>query len=153
MVENIATLMDPPASDCSEVEWVSSVVAASDCDLLLDLHNVHANSINFGFDPIAYLDRLDTERIGAIHLAGGCWIEGPAEAGHYDGKARRYLDDHLHDVPDPVYALLAEVGARVRRPLTVVLERDGRFPPMRDLLWQLDRARAALAEGRSRQQL
>ena len=141
MVENIATLMDPPASDCSEVDWVSSVVAGSDCDLLLDLHNVHANSINFGFDPIAYLDRLDPERIGAIHLAGGCWIEGPE---------RRYLDDHLHDVPDPVYALLAEVGARVRRPLTVVLERDGRFPPMRDLLWQLDRARAALAEGRSR---
>ena len=140
MVENIATLMDPPASDCSEVDWVSSVVAGSDCDLLLDLHNVHANSINFGFDPIAYLDRLDPERIGAIHLAGGCWIEGPE---------RRYLDDHLHDVPDPVYALLAEVGARVRRPLTVVLERDGRFPPMRDLLWQLDRARAALAEGRA----
>ena len=157
MVENIATLMEPPASDCSEVEWVSSVVAGSDCDLLLDLHNVHANSINFGFDPIAYLDRLDPERIGAIHLAGGCWIDGPAEAGHYaDGPAeaghhvKRYLDDHLHDVPDPVYALLAEVGARVRRPLTVVLERDGRFPPMRHLLWQLDRARAALAEGRAR---
>jgi uncharacterized protein len=143
MVENIATLMEPPASDCSEVDWVSSIVAGSDCDLLLDLHNVHANSINFGFDPIAYLDRLDPERIGAIHLAGGCWIEG-------DESERRYLDDHLHDVPDPVYALLAEVGARVRRPLTVVLERDGRFPPMRDLLWQLDRARAALAEGRAR---
>ena len=143
MVENIATLMEPPASDCSEVEWVSSVVAASDCDLLLDLHNVHANSINFGFDPIAYLDRLDPDRIGAIHLAGGCWIEG-------DESERRYLDDHLHDVPDPVYALLAEVGARARRPLTVVLERDGRFPPMRDLLWQLDRARAALAEGRAK---
>ena len=151
MVENIATLMEPPASDCSEVEWVSSVVAGSDCDLLLDLHNVHANSVNFGFDPIAYLDRLDPERIGAIHLAGGSWIEGPdgpLEGGRH--VERRYLDDHLHDVPDPVYALLAEVGARVRRPLTVVLERDGRFPPMRDLLWQLDRARAALAEGRAR---
>ena len=142
MIENIATLMDPPASDCSEVDWVSSVVAASECDLLLDLHNVYSNSINFGFDPIAYLDRLDPDRIGAIHLAGGSWIEG---------EERRYLDDHLHDVPDPVYALLAEVGARVRRPLTVVLERDGRFPPMTQLLWQLDRARAALAEGRSRQ--
>jgi uncharacterized protein (UPF0276 family) len=142
MVENIATLMDPPASDCSEVEWVSSVVAASDCDLLLDLHNVYANSVNFSFDPIAYLDRLDPERIGAIHLAGGCWID----AG--DADQRRYLDDHLHDVPDPVYRLLVEVGARVRRPLTVILERDGRFPPIRDLLRQLDRARAALAEGR-----
>jgi uncharacterized protein len=142
MVENIATLMDPPASDRSEVEWISSVVAASNCDLLLDLHNVYANSVNFGFDPIAYLDTLDPERVGAIHLAGGCWME-----------AGRYLDDHLHDVPDPVYGLLVEVGARVRRPLTVILERDGRFPPMADLLWQLDRARAALAEGRQRRGL
>ena len=31
-------------------------------------------------------------------------------------------------------------------------ERDGRFPPMRHLLWQLERARAALAEGRLRAQ-
>jgi uncharacterized protein (UPF0276 family) len=142
MVENIASLMEPPASDRSEVEWVSAVLTASDCDLLLDLHNVHANSLNFGFDPIAYLDGLDPERIGAIHLAGGRWIDDVA------GVERRYLDDHLHDVPDPVYDLLVEVGARVPRPLTVILERDGRFPPMRHLLWQLDRARAALAEGR-----
>jgi hypothetical protein len=107
---------------------------------------VYANSLNFAFDPIAYIDRLDPDRIGAIHLAGGCWIGGPDE----EGRERRYLDDHLHDVPDPVYTLLIEVGARVRRPLTVILERDGRFPPMRHLLWQLDRARAALAEGRLR---
>jgi uncharacterized protein (UPF0276 family) len=146
MVENISTLMDPPGSDRPEVEWVSAVAAASDCDLLLDLHNVYANSLNFGFDPIAYIDRLDPNRIGAIHLAGGCWIEGPDQ----ELRERRYLDDHLHDVPDPVYTLLVEVGARVRRPLTVILERDGRFPSMRHLLWQLDRARAALAEGRCR---
>ena len=106
---------------------------------------VYANSVNFSFDPIAYLDGLDPTRIGAIHLAGGCWIETGTTAESGD---RRYLDDHLHDVPDPVYLLLVEVGARVQRPLTVVLERDGRFPSMRGLLWQLDRARAALAEGR-----
>jgi uncharacterized protein (UPF0276 family) len=145
MVENIATLMEPPASACSEIEWVSSVVASAGCDLLLDLHNVYANSENFSFDPIGYLDGLDPTRIGAIHLAGGCWIETGTTAESGD---LRYLDDHLHDVPDPVYRLLVEVGARVQRPLTVVLERDGRFPPMRDLLWQLDRARAAVAEGR-----
>jgi uncharacterized protein (UPF0276 family) len=149
MVENISTLMAPPASDRSEVEWVSSVVAASGCDLLLDLHNVYANSLNFEFDPIEYLDRLDPARIGAIHLAGGSWINARIDEAT---QGRRYLDDHLHDVPDPVYGLLVEVGARVRRPLTVILERDGRFPPMRDLLWQLDRARTALAEGRLRAQ-
>lgn len=143
LVENIATLMDPPASDCSEAQWVSGVVTSSGCDLLLDLHNVHANSVNFGFDPIAYLDTIDCTRVGAIHLAGGSWIDDGGDA-----RERRYLDDHLHDVPDPVYSLLTEVGARVNRALTVILERDGRFPPMIHLLRQLDRARAALADGR-----
>jgi uncharacterized protein (UPF0276 family) len=60
------------------------------------------------------------------------------------------LDDHLHDVPDPVYDLLAEVGARTPRALTVILERDGAFPLIDCLLHQLDRARQALARGRAR---
>ncbi len=55
---------------------------------------------------------------------------------------------HRHDVPDPVYDLLREVGRRAPRPLTVILERDGAYPPVARLLDELDRARAALAEGR-----
>jgi predicted nucleotidyltransferase len=61
--------------------------------------------------------------------------------------ARRLLDDHLHDVPDPVYDLLVEVGAHTPRALTVILERDGDFPSIGCLLDQLDRARLALARG------
>ena len=52
-------------------------------------------------------------------------------------------------MPDAVYALLAELARRAPRPLTVILERDGDYPRMEILLAQLDRARAALAEGRS----
>jgi uncharacterized protein (UPF0276 family) len=36
------------------------------------------------------------------------------------------------------------------RPLVVILERDGAFPPFATLLAQLDRARAALGRGRLR---
>ena len=65
-----------------------------------------------------------------------------------DGN-RRLLDDHLHDVPDPVYELLEHVAARTSTPLTVILERDGNYPPMLDLLVQLDRARSAVERGRA----
>ena len=142
LVENVATLIDPPGSDRDEATWVKGVLDASGVDLLLDLHNLHANATNFQFDPLAFLEGLPGERIAAIHLAGGRWVTGP-------GGERRLLDDHLHDVPDPVYALLREVGRRVPRPLTVVLERDGAFPSMGELLGQLERARAALLEGRA----
>lgn len=142
-VENIATLVDPPGSTLEEPDWLSRVVLGSGCDLLLDLHNVYANALNFGrCDPLAFLLQLPLEKVGTIHLAGGKWI-GPAES-------PRLLDDHLHDVPDPVYALLEEVAARTVQPLTVILERDGAYPAIEALLAQLDLARAALQRGRTR---
>ena len=140
-VENIATLIDPPGSTLSEPEWLAETIRAAKCDLLLDLHNVHANAANFGQSPAGFLEALPLDRVSTIHLAGGKWI-GPE-------GSRRLLDDHLHDVPDPVYTLLETVAARTMRPLTVILERDGEYPEIESLLSQLDRARAALARGRA----
>ena len=146
LLENIATLVDPPGSDLDEAAWVRETLTAADADLLLDLHNLHANATNFDFDPIAFLDQIPARRVRQIHIAGGRWVTQTV-----DGLAeRRLLDDHLHDVPDPVYRLLVEVAARASAPLTVILERDGRFPMTSTLLRQLDQARDALREGRAR---
>jgi uncharacterized protein (UPF0276 family) len=144
-VENVATLIDPPGSDRDEAAWLSAIVRNSESDLLLDLHNLYANSQNFNFDAKEFLTRIPAERIATIHLAGGRWIGNQ--------KARRLLDDHQHDVPDPVYELLEEVAARAPQPLTVIIERDGKFPSIDALLAQLDRARYAVAAGRNRASL
>lgn len=142
-VENIASLIDPPGSRYDEPAWISEILALSDCELLLDLHNVYTNALNFGFDPLDFLDRIPWNRVTTIHIAGGQWIASDSTS--------RMLDDHLHDVPMPVYDLLRAAGARASRPLTVILERDGLYPPMQDLLTQLGTARNALAEGRAMQ--
>lgn len=142
-VENVATLIEPPGSDRDEAAWVSEIICNSESDLLLDLHNLHANALNFKFDPVDFISRIPPERVGSIHLAGGRWIGRP--------DAQRLLDDHLHDVPDPVYDLLEEVAARVPHALTVIIERDGNFPPIEWLIDQLDCARRAVSRGRSRQ--
>ena len=125
ILENIATLIDPPLSDMSEAEFVRAAVRACDTQLLLDLHNLHANATNFGYGP----DLFDDLPIGYVHLAGGRLVHG------------RILDDHLHPTPDPVYELLGELAARRDEPLTIVLERDGRYPPFAELLAELERAR------------
>jgi uncharacterized protein (UPF0276 family) len=143
IVENIATLIDPPGSDRDEISWISAILDASKCSMLLDLHNLYANGSNFGYDTKEALTQLPMDRITAVHLAGGKWIGASG--------GRRLLDDHLHDVPDPVYDLLVEVGSRAMNPVTVILERDGYYPPIEMLLDQLDRARQALAAGRARQ--
>jgi len=140
LVENVASLIDP-LGDRSEADWIADTAAAADVDLLLDLHNLYANARNFGFDAAAFLERIPLGRVRVVHLAGGRWITA-------DGGTHRLLDDHLHDVPDAVYALLVALARRAPHPLTVILERDGEYPRMEGLLAQLDRARAALAEGR-----
>lgn len=143
VMENIATLIDPPGSVLSESSWISAILRAADCDLLLDLHNVYANGLNHGYDPKAFLRELPHERIKMIHIAGGKLISAP------DGRPR-LLDDHLHDVPDPVFDLLEEAAALSPNPLAVILERDGAYPSMQCLLAQMEQARQALARGRAR---
>jgi uncharacterized protein (UPF0276 family) len=142
-LENVATLYDPPGSDRDEAGFVADALLATGADLLLDLHNLYANATNFGFDPRSFLGRLPAGRIAGIHIAGGSVVRDAPSA------TQRLLDDHRHDVPDPVFALLEEMGRLAPRPLTVILERDGRYPPIERLLGELDRARAALARGRA----
>ncbi len=134
LLENVASLIDPPFSRYDEAAWIAAVLDATECALLLDLHNVHANAVNFGFHAYDVVRSIPPERIGAVHLAGGRRIEGD-----------RLLDDHLHAVPDPVFDLLAEVHAGGA---TVILERDGRYPPIGELLRELDRARAVIPRDR-----
>jgi len=143
IMENIATLIDPPGSTLSESAWISGILASADCNLLLDLHNVYANGLNHGYDPKAFLRQIPAARFRAIHIAGGKFISAP------DGS-QRLLDDHLHDVPDPVFELLEEAAALSPNPLTAILERDGAYPSMDCLLAQVELARQALARGRAR---
>jgi uncharacterized protein len=119
-VENIATLVEPPASLLDEAEWIDRIVCGSGVGLLLDLHNLYANAINFGDDPHSLLRRLPLERVNAVHLSGGRWIDGP-------NGARRLLDDHLHDVPAEVFALLSELGRLAPQPLTISSSATGGF--------------------------
>jgi len=140
-LENIATLIDPPGGTMDEPEWVRSITAASDTPMLLDLHNLYANALNFGREPHDLLMAMPLERVSVVHLSGGHWISR-------EGGRPRLLDDHLHDVPDPVYGLLETLAASVEAPLTVVIERDGNFPAFSSMLAEIARARAALALGR-----
>jgi uncharacterized protein len=144
MLENIATLIDPPASTMDECAWIGAIAAHADVTFLLDLHNLYANAVNFGADPHAMLAALPLERVRVVHLSGGVWIGEPS------GARERLLDDHLHDVPTPVYELLEALAAQAAQPLDVIIERDGRYPPVDDLLAQVRIARTALAQGRAR---
>jgi uncharacterized protein len=140
-LENIATLIDPPASTLDECAWTRAIIEESGAPMLLDLHNLYANAVNFGAVPEAMLAAMPLDLVEIVHLSGGRWIGARGE--------RRLLDDHVHDPPDPVFELLESLARAAPRPLTVIVERDGRFPAMDVLVAQVDRARGALERGRA----
>jgi uncharacterized protein (UPF0276 family) len=99
---------DPDIAD--EFGLMDRITAQAGCGQLLDLHNLHCNAINFGFDAIAALNKIRMDAIGELHVAGGSWSDG------------FYTDAHDSRVPEPVWDLLELTLARAPRVSGVVFE-------------------------------
>ena len=145
LVENIATLIDPPGSRLSEADWTAKILDDGERSLASRPSQSVRQRRQFRFRSLRLSSIDSPERVAAIHLAGGRWITAKSS------NQRRLLDDHLHDVPEPVYELLRYVGEKTSQPLTVILERDGHYPPFHVLMSQLDRARQTLQLARAKQ--
>ena len=117
-------------ADMSEAEFISAVLAESDCELLLDVNNIYVNSVNHCYDPVEFLDSLPLERTRYIHVAG-----------HYDEAEDLKVDTHGADVIDPVWALLGQAYQRLG-PVPTLLERDFNLPPLERLLQEVDQVRS-----------
>ena len=102
-----------------------------DCDLLLDVNNIYVNSVNHRYDPYEFLQSLPLDRAKYVHIAG-----------HFDEAEDLRVDTHGADVIDPVWALL-DAAYECCGPLPTLLERDFNFPPMAELLLEVDRIKQA----------
>ena len=89
---------DPEIGD--EFGLMNRITALSGCGQLLDLHNLYCNATNFHFDPATALNRINLDRVGEIHIAGGSWHDG------------FYMDAHNGRVPEPVWDLLEHTLSR-----------------------------------------
>ena len=119
-----------PGQELSELEFINAVLNEADCDFLLDVNNIYVNSINFSYDPIEFLDKIDGERTVYVHVAG-----------HYEQAPDLRIDTHGSAVIEPVWNLLERAYQRWGV-LPTLLERDFNFPPMPELLGEIDRVRA-----------
>ncbi|MBW2939466.1 HvfB family MNIO-type RiPP peptide maturase [Zhongshania aquimaris] len=132
LLEN-ASYYAAPAQEMSESEFINAVLTEADCELLLDVNNIYVNSINHRYDPHEFLHSLPLERARYVHIAG-----------HYDEAEDLRVDTHGSDVIDPVWALLDAAYERCG-PLPTLLERDFNFPPMAELLLEVERIKRAQA--------
>lgn len=120
-VENVS-YYTAPWQEMPEIDFINAVLAEADCDLLLDVNNIHVNAINHGYDALAFLRALPAHRVRCIHVAG-----------HYVQAPDLLVDTHGAKVIDPVWHLLA-AAYRHAGVVPTLLERDFNFPPLADLL-------------------
>lgn len=132
-VENVSYYAKP-RQDMDEVTFVNAVVQEADCDLLLDVNNVHVNAINHRFDPTDYLDRVSPGRVVGYHVAG-----------HYDEAEDLKIDTHGAPVKSVVWSLLELAHERFGVQPTL-LERDFNFPPYAELVAELGVIRGLQAQ-------
>ena len=132
LLENLSSYVEFKRSDMPEWEFVAQVAKRSGCRILLDVNNIQVSARNHGFDPRDYLAGIPGDRVWQIHLAGH------SDYGDY------CIDTHDHDVPDAVWSLYENAIGRFGA-ISTMIERDDDFPPLADLLSELDRARAAFA--------
>ena len=133
MLENITYYFDYPEACMSESEFLKLVCRETGAKVLLDVENIRVNSLNHEFDPYAFIDSLPRDAVMGIHTAGGSVMEGTV------------IDSHDHPVSDETMRLLGYVLRR-QNPETIILERDRRLRQTDDLLPDVDRIRAVVAQ-------
>jgi uncharacterized protein len=128
-IENVSYYA-APGKEIDEIVFINAIIAEADCKLLLDLNNIYVNSINHRYDAEQFLLALPGDRIAYAHVAG-----------HYNEAADLIVDTHGSQVIDPVWRLL-QTAYTAFGVFPTLLERDFNFPPMADLLAEVDKIRA-----------
>ncbi|MBN8721468.1 MAG: DUF692 domain-containing protein [Acidobacteria bacterium] len=131
ILENITYMLEIPGAEMSEAEFISEILMQTDCGLLLDITNLHINSVNHKFDIESFLNSIPLERVVQLHFVGG----------HYHHNL--LIDSHSHPTPREVWQLMETVAKRTCLK-GVILERDENFPPFNELLTELEQARQAI---------
>ncbi len=115
VLENPSSYLTFARDTLHEWEFLSALAEQTDCGLLLDVNNVYVSSVNHGFDPVEYIERLPHERVVQIHLAG-----------HTD-CGTHIVDTHDGPVSNKVWELYRLARRRIGG-VSTLLEWDSNIP-------------------------
>ncbi len=116
-IENGVSYLQPRPGEWTDAEITAQVAEASDCGLVLDLHNLYTNARN-GRQPVEeFLDRIPLDRVWEIHLAGGMEMNG------------FWLDAHSGAIPQTVLETARNLIPRLPRLKAIIFEIYPSFIP------------------------
>ncbi|MEU8625135.1 DUF692 domain-containing protein [Streptomyces sp. NPDC048669] len=128
-LENVTYSVSPSPDHLSGAAFMSELVAATGCFILLDVTNLFVNARNYGFSPTEYVKLIPMDRVVHIHLAGS-WMNP-------EGKL---LDTHSELIAQEIWDLSAHV-AGLCDPRNVIIEHDVNFPDISEILAEVATAR------------
>jgi len=140
LVENPSAYLTFPASTLRETDFLNALAARTGCGLLLDVNNIYVTMANTaGEDTMnaarAYIDAIDGDAVGEIHLAGHS-VTGT-------GEGRILIDTHSARVAADVWDLYRHTVARIGAQPTLI-EWDMDVPALSVLLDEAARAQEIL---------
>lgn len=100
LLENSTIFSAVPEPDMSEAGFFNRLYNKTGCGMLLDLHNLYANTLNLGTSAEDYLSELDPNVVVEIHLGGGDWLK------------EHYTDSHSRPTPSLVWQWAHEWAPR-----------------------------------------
>ena len=131
LIENPAAYLSFQCSAMPEWDFLTRLVELTDCELLLDVNNVHVSAVNAGFDAAQYIHAVPRERVKEIHLAG------------YEVEQGYLFDTHGYRVHPPVWALYRET-LRLLGPIPTLIEWDTDIPSLSVLMDEAQKAQACI---------
>jgi uncharacterized protein (UPF0276 family) len=139
LLENISYAFEWPDSAMSDAAFLNLICSETGAGVLLDIENLFLNACNHKYDPRVFLDELASGLVREMHMAGGITVS-------LDGEEKQFLaDTHSHPVPAAALDLL-RYALRRHRPDTIVLERDDRLTAGHEILADVARIRACVAQ-------
>ena len=110
LLENPTVFTPVSDAEMTEPQFLNALCAATGCGVLLDLHNLYANTRNNDVDAAAYLDELEPDNVMEIHLAGGDELLG------------FYTDSHSRLTPPEVWEWAYDHAPRFSRLRAITFE-------------------------------
>jgi uncharacterized protein (UPF0276 family) len=129
-VENPSVYLTFRGNVLAEAEFLNELCYRTGCFLLLDINNLYVNAFNNRLNIGRYLETIDAGAVAEYHLAG-----------HTTGKM--LIDTHDQTICNDVWAMY-DIALRKIGPRPTLIERDGNYPPLDELLAEAAKAQIKL---------
>ncbi len=137
LIENPSRYLAYQGDEMDEVAFIGRLIAKTGCGLLFDINNVEVSATNLGFSAADYIEAINPDWVGEIHLAGH------AVEQHDSGPL--LIDDHGSAVTDATWLLFRRFIERAG-PKPTLIEWDNDVPDFATLMAEAIRASAIINE-------